>query len=95
MNDTIVSHLKAVDVRLRLAGPEGSAVQLRLERGSRLEPDTLNVVLTRKAFKLPVVFATVLPDHVTGFIRLAWFGQKAGDEVQDAMRGLQHRGAQQ
>ena len=95
VNDTVVSQMKVADVTLQLAGPEGSTVQLRLERGSRLEPDTFTVVLTRKVFKLPVVFATVLPDHVTGFIRLAWFGPKAGDEVRDALRGLQRRGARQ
>ncbi len=95
VNDTVVSQMKAADVTLQLGGLEGSTVRLRLERGPRLEPDTFTVVLTRKLFKLPVVFATVLPDHVTGFIRLAWFGPKTGDEVLDAVRGLQRRGALQ
>jgi carboxyl-terminal processing protease len=94
VNDTAVSRMKAADVALRLAGTEGSQVQLRLERGSRLEPDTLSVILTRKTFKYPVVLANMLPDHMTGFIRMSWFGPKAGDEVQDAVRGLQSRGAQ-
>jgi len=94
VNDTAVSRMKAADVALRLAGTEGSQVQLRLERGSRLEPDTLSVILTRKTFKYPVVLASMLPDHMTGFIRMSWFGPKAGDEVQDAVGGLQSRGAQ-
>ena len=94
INDTVVAQSKLADVSLRLAGPEGSTVQLRLERGTRLEPDTVSVVLTRKTYKLPSVYSTMLSDHLTGFVRLEWFGPKAGDEVRDAVRGVQHRGAQ-
>lgn len=95
INDTVVTQLKAADVALRLAGPEGSQVRVRLERGMRLEPDTMSVVLTRRLLKLPIVAVSLLPDRVTGFVRLTWFGPKAGDELRDAVRGLQRRGAQQ
>ena len=94
INDTVVAQSKVADVSLRLAGPEGSTVQLRLERGPRLEPDTLSVVLTRKTLKVPSVYSAMLSDHLTGFARLEWFGPKAGEEVRDAVRSLQHRGAQ-
>lgn len=95
INDTVVAQLKAADVALRLAGPEGSTVRLRLERGMRLEPDTFSVVLTRRVIRLPVVAVSVMPSHVTGYVRLAWFGPKSGEELQDAVRGLQRRGVQQ
>jgi len=95
IDDTVVAQLKIADVALRLAGSEGSTVRVRLERGMRLEPETLSVVLTRRALKLPIVWVSLLPDHVTGYARLAWFGPKAGDELQDAIRGLRERGAQQ
>lgn len=95
IDDTVVTQMKATDVALRLAGPEGSKVRVRLERGMRLEPDTLSVVLTRRVLKFPIVAVSLLPDHVTGYVRLAWFGPKAEDELQDAVRSLQRRGAQQ
>ena len=88
INDTVVKELKVADVALRLTGPVGSTVRLRLERGARLEPDTLSVVLTRKTFRPPILVRAVLPDHVTGYIRLAWFGPKAGDEMQGALQAL-------
>ncbi len=95
IDDTVATQLKATDVALRLAGPEGSKVRVRLERGMRLEPDTLSVVLTRRVVNRPIVAASLLPNHVTGYVRLSWFGPKATDELQDAVRGLQRRGAQQ
>ena len=43
LNDTLVVGVPVRTLELRLAGTKGSKVRLRLERGSRLEPDTLSV----------------------------------------------------
>lgn len=92
INDTAVAGLKAADAALRLAGPKGSKVGLRMERGSRFDPDTLSVVLTRDALNPPVTVSG-MADRATGYAWLAAFGPKAADEMRDALRGLERRGA--
>jgi len=95
VNDTSVAGLKAEEVALRLAGPKGAKVRIRLERGVRLEPETLRVTLKRNFLKPPPVVVTGMADSVTGYLKLVWFGPKAGEEVHDALKSLKRRGARQ
>ncbi len=93
INDTSVAGLKPADVALRLAGPKGTTVRVRIERGPRLEPDTVSVTLKRDLLPLPPMTVSRMVDDVTGFVRLIWFGPKAADELEGAIRRLQRQGA--
>ncbi|HYK83273.1 MAG TPA: S41 family peptidase [Gemmatimonadales bacterium] len=93
--DTSVAGLKLEEVVLRLAGPKGSKVRVKLERGLRLEPETLTVTLKRQPLKVPPVVLTGMADPVTGYLGLIWFGPKAGEEVHDALKRLTRQGARQ
>ena len=88
INDTTASGLSASDVSLRLAGDKGSKVRLRLERGSRLEPDTLSVTLKRDFFAAHSVSIVRMADPATGYVRLDEFGSKAPAEIHDALKRL-------
>jgi carboxyl-terminal processing protease len=93
--DTSVAGLKLEEVELRLAGPKGSKVRVKLERGLRLEPETLTVTLKREALKPPPVVWTAMVDSVTGYLQLIWFGPKAAAEVRDGLKRLERQGARQ
>jgi len=95
VNDTSIGGLKVAEVELRLAGPKGSKVRVQLERGPRLEPETLTVTLKRDFLKPSPLIVSGMADSVTGYLRLAWFGPKAGDEVNDALQRLTRQGARQ
>jgi carboxyl-terminal processing protease len=95
VNDTTVAGLDARALELRLAGDKGSKVRLRLERGSRLEPDTFSVTLKRDYLKPASVSVVRLADPTTGYVRLGEFGEKAASEVHDALKRLRSQGATQ
>ena len=95
INDTTAAGLSAEDVALRLAGDKGSRVRLVLERGSRLEPDTLAVTLKRDFFEAHSVSIVRMADPATGYVRLAEFGSKAPAEIHDALKRLLGQHAQQ
>ncbi|HKV71118.1 MAG TPA: S41 family peptidase, partial [Gemmatimonadales bacterium] len=87
--------LEIETIRLRMAGPAGSKIQVRFARGPRLEPDTFTLALKRRILETHYVFETRMVDSVTGFVRLDEFGEKAADEVHDAIKNLKKRGARQ
>ena len=89
VNDTAVTGLSLTTLQLRLAGEKGSKVRLRLERGSRLEPDTLTVSMKRDFLVVHSVSVVRMLDSITGFVRLEEFGPDAGKEVHDALNRLQ------
>ena len=93
INDTSVAGLKLVDVALRLTGPRGTTVRVRIERGPRMEPDTASVTLKRELLPVPSLTVSRMADEITGFVRLAWFGPKAADELRDAINRLHGQGA--
>lgn len=95
VNDTVVAGLRATEVALRLTGPKGSSVALLVERGSRLDPQRMSVVLKRRSVKPPPTTISGMADSITGYVWLAWFGPKAPVEVPSAVRGLRRRGARQ
>jgi carboxyl-terminal processing protease len=81
INDTAVAGLDVKNVELRLAGEKGSKVHVRLERGSRLEPDTLSLTLKLDWLRPRSVSTVRMVDASTGYIHLERFGAKAADEV--------------
>lgn len=95
VNDTTVAGLNAQSVEVRLAGEKGSKVRLRLERGSRLEPDTFSVTLKRDFVKVSSVSIMRLADPTTGYVRLGQFREKSASEVHDALKRLRGQGATQ
>jgi carboxyl-terminal processing protease len=86
--DSSVAGLDVGDVRLRLAGEKGSRVRVTLERGSRLEPDSLRVALRRDFLEHHSVSLVRLAAPGVGYLRLEEFGPEAGREVHDALRRL-------
>jgi carboxyl-terminal processing protease len=88
VNDTSVAGLSVRTLELRLAGEKGSKVRLRLERGPRLEPDTLAVSVKRDFLRARSVSVARMVDSITGFVRLEEFGVVAGKEVHDALQRL-------
>ena len=91
VNDTSVAGLSVSTLELRLAGDKGSKVRLRLERGSRLEPDTLVISVKRDFLVQRSVSVVRMLDSITGFVRLEEFGPEAGKEVHDALDRLNHQ----
>jgi len=91
VNDTSVAGIPVRSLELRLAGAKGSKVRLRLERGPRLEPDTLAVTVKRDFLESRSVSVARMADSITGFVRLEEFGREAGKEVHDALDRLKGR----
>lgn len=91
VNDTSVAGLSVNTLELRLAGEKGSKVRLRLERGPRLEPDTLVISIKRDVLVRRSVSVVRMLDSITGFVRLEEFGPDAGKEVHDALGRLDHQ----
>jgi len=85
VNDTAVAGMSAQDVQARLVGERGTKVRVRLERGPRLEPDSVSI--TVKNTDIPdrsVTLSRRLPGNV-GYVRLAEFNEDAGKELRDAI----------
>lgn len=86
--------LNARAIALRLAGEKGSKVKLLLERGVRLEPDSMSVAVKRDIPKPQhYVRATLMLDATTGYVKLGEFGEKSADEVHDAVNALRDQKA--
>jgi carboxyl-terminal processing protease len=85
--------LTAKVVALRLAGERGTRVRVELERGARLEPDSVAVTLRREMPKPePSVLLTRMIDDSTGLVRLGQFGEKSADELRKSVRSLRGEG---
>ena len=95
LNDTVVDGLDLRTVELRLAGDKGSKVRLRMERGSRFEPDSFHVTLKRAEIEQYAVSRVRMLDANTGFLRLDEFTGEASKEMHDALRKLRGQGADQ
>lgn len=95
LNDTAVAGLDMNTLGLRLAGEKGSKVRLRLERGSRLEPDTFSITLKRNSFEIRAVSIARMVDPVTGYVRLEEFTGNAAAQMQDALKKLRGQRARQ
>lgn len=78
----------------RISGSAGSTVHLQLQRSGT--PGLVDLALTRRAISPPLTSSRLLNDHGTkvGYVALNAFAQGAGRQVQQAIAGLQKRGAQ-
>lgn len=77
--------LNARAIALRMAGTKGSKVELLVERGPRLEPDSVSVTLKREMPKPEsFVTTTLMLDGATGYVKLSEFGAKSAEQVHDA-----------
>ena len=93
VDDTSVAGLGAREVDVRLLGKPGSKVDLRLERGSRLEPQMIEVRLERKKLPGGSVVEVAMREPGVGYVRLERFEENAGDELEKAVEQLADRDA--
>jgi carboxyl-terminal processing protease len=96
VDGTSTAGLNARAIALRLAGEKGSKVRILLERGPRLDPDSVSLTIKREMPppKRSVRLARML-DANTGYLRLGEFGEKSAAEVRDAIRKLRSSKASQ
>ena len=84
VNDTVVYGLRSQTVQTRLLGPQGRRVRVRLERGSRFEPETVSVQIRFEVLEQrSVLLARRLAGGV-GYVRLEEFGERAAEELRRA-----------
>jgi len=94
IDGTPTAGLNARAIALRLAGEKGSRVGLLLERGPRLEPDSVTVAVKRELAKPEhYVRAALMLDATTGYVKLGEFGAKSAEEVHDAVKHLRDQKA--
>lgn len=92
INDTSSSGLTPHSAMEKLIGQKGRKVRLLLERGSRLEPDTVRAGIKFDTFEPRSVTAARMLDATTGYVRLSGFHLKAGEEVERALKDLRGKG---
>jgi len=95
INDSSVIGVPVQRLQARLAGERGTKVRLTLERGSRLEADTLSVTLKRSAVAIGSAVMARMIDSVTGYVRLRDFKLGAGREFHETLDKLARDGARQ
>ena len=84
LNDSLVAGKSAAAVQSRLVGDRGSKVRLLLERGPRMEPETVSVqVRNDEIHPQSVSVARTLPGGI-GYVRLDEFMVETGRQVRDA-----------
>jgi carboxyl-terminal processing protease len=93
LNDTSVAGLASRTLTLRLVGEKGRKIKLLLERGARLEPDSVRLTLEQDYLDPRSVTVSRMADSITGYIRLQEFHPQAGEEVERALKDLKHGGA--
>ncbi|HXY68551.1 MAG TPA: S41 family peptidase [Gemmatimonadales bacterium] len=85
VNDSSVAGLEAHTVQARLLGERGSRIRLRLERGPRLQPDTISLAVRCQDIKPQSVSRSRALAGGIGYVRLAEFNLDAGRELRDAI----------
>jgi carboxyl-terminal processing protease len=85
VNDTSVAGLEAENVQSRLVGERGTRVRLRLERGPRLEPDTVSLTIRNEDIKPRSITREQRLAGGIGYVRLAEFNEDAGRELRGAI----------
>jgi carboxyl-terminal processing protease len=80
-------------VELQLLGEKGSKVRLMLERGPRLEPDTLTLTLKRSVVEHQVVPPPRMVTSTVGYVRLEQFTMAGVPKFRDAVKQLRGEGA--
>lgn len=82
------------DAQERLRGPLGSPVKLKIRRLNQARP--FDVTLKRDKIKVSSVLSRLrtAEGHKLGYIRLQMFGERTDQELEEAMRKLDHQGAE-
>ena len=93
INDTASEGLSAYEVGGRLLGEKGTRVRLLLERGPRLEPDSVKVNIKYDLLEPRSVTSARSVDATTAYVRLSGFHAKAREEVERAVKDLRGKGA--
>ena len=91
IDDTSVAGLELHQVRIRLAGRNGSRVRLTLERGPRLEPERMLVRVRRGEVHDRSIGHSEMLDDSTGYVWLSGFGDEAADQLEDVLNGMRGR----
>ena len=79
------------EVILKVRGPEGTAVDLTIEREGEDEP--LEFTIVRANFEVPVTDAEMLPDNI-GYVRLLEFNRNATEKLTEDVNELFAQGAE-
>jgi carboxyl-terminal processing protease len=85
VNDTAVAGLGAHKVQVRLIGERGTKVRLRLERGPRLDPDTVSVTVRNENIRPRSIDRARTLAGGIAYVRLERFYENAGRELRDAI----------
>lgn len=85
LNDTTLAGRGAMEVQPRLLGERGSRLRLTIERGSRLEPDTVSVRLRLEPMRPRAVYMARALGPGSGYVRLEQFLPEAGRELREAI----------
>jgi carboxyl-terminal processing protease len=83
---------KGIDLEVaanRIRGPIGSQVALEIQPKGK--GPTHVVKLTRQLIHVSSVSSKMLPNHI-GYMRLRFFGEDTGQEVEEALSGLERKG---
>ncbi len=80
VDDFDLKGVSATDAVKRVRGPIGTTVKLSIQRGDQ----QLEFTITRQQIN---VYGKILPDRI-GYVSLALFDSKAGDQVRDALQPL-------
>lgn len=95
VNDSVVAGvgLKTSDVRKLLRGPEGTTVDVAVQRSGVSKP--IHFRITREQIPIYSVDATYMVDDKTGYIRVSRFAATTHDEMVEAMQKLKKQGMTQ
>lgn len=86
VNDTSTGGMDAQAVQSRLVGAAGSRATVRIERGPRLDPDTITVRLRNEELRpLSVAVSRTLPGGVA-YVQVLGFHRETARELRDAIR---------
>lgn len=88
--------LPAHAIRLLLAGKKDTRIAVAVERGSRLDPDSVSVILKLEMAKQgSFILDSRMADRATGYVRLEEFGEKSAKELANAIKKLRGEKASQ
>jgi len=85
INDSATAGINAQAVQAKLIGERGSRVRLLLERGSRLEPETVTVRLRNEDVRPQTVTAARTLAGGVGYVQLQEFLAQSGHDLRDAI----------
>jgi carboxyl-terminal processing protease len=86
LDDSTVTGKTAAAVQVRLLGERGSRVRLLLERGPRMDPETVSVRIRNEDIRPQSVrVSRTLGQYGVGYVRLEEFMPSSADEVRQAI----------